>query len=176
MKKQITPQKAVRRFKIIFFIFVIMLGTLLFYHLKNKNHTPVAADRVTTLMDRQLDSLLKDELGEGVEILFRAEVEELPVPKKNDGRNEAYIVFYNNNITKDEIVPGSNHKRQRLADKAEEEINKERETAYYRRVMYKTPDEVETVAIQKMSKDGTEAKVFMKTIYNTNNNVIQKEQ
>ena len=140
-RKNITPEKAVKRLKILIAVVFAMIAFVIIVRMGHGNHYDATPTEVEAAMDKQLDSLMKTSYPEGTVVLKKGPYEKLTDEKQDDSK-------YRNSIRKYELASVAENqdeqemdKLKKEAQKAKDKLKKEKkQSAYYRNIIIQQPD------------------------------------
>ena len=161
-KKNITPEKAVKRLKIIIAAVFAMIAFVIIVRIGRGTHYNATPTEVEAAMDIQLDSLMKTSYPEGTVILKKGPYEKLTDERQDDSK-------YRNSIRKYELASVAENqndqeidKLKKEAQKAKDKLEKEnKQSAYYRNIIVQQPDGKKKSFYQKTSESLDISEIIM---------------
>lgn len=161
-KKNTTPEKAVKRLKIIIAAVFAMIAFVIIVRIGRGTHYNATPTEVEAAMDIQLDSLMKTSYPEGAVILKKGPYEKLTDERQDDSK-------YRNSIRKYELASVAENQNEQEIDKLKKEAQKakdklekgNKQSAYYRNIIVQQPDGKKKSFYQKTSESLDVSEIIM---------------
>lgn len=170
-KKNQTPLQALKRLYIVSLIVGGMIAFMLIAKIMKTDDVSVPENRIETIMDHQLDSLLSETFDPGTIIESKGTREILTEDTEKDAQYRNDIMRYERAAATEGFNPKELEKLQKKAEKAKEKLSGKKTTAYYRNVIVILPDGRRKSFYQRTDKALKTSSVIMcVTIHEKENN------
>lgn len=176
MKKQLTPQQAVKRLKIIMLAIGLMIIIIIFMRLTNRKPYERQLPPAEETMNVQLDSIMKTDFPEGTILREVSPIEHISID--SDLKRQKEILNHRILMQEGKIDADSSYvkKIKKEMEKIQKRIDKEeKEYGYFRYVKYTEPDGKNYSAYQYMRDNMSYSTLILKYDYEEMEKLLNKK-